>query len=186
MRCLTLVVFLLAVAGSAETLQFGAADFLAAIEAGDVDTVRRFLDAGLSPNVVTEDSRAVPALTVAVRHGRSDIVALLVGAGADLEARGGSTPTALLSAAEGNHTASLRVLVNAGADVNASDAYGATVLMWATARPSTEAVATLLEAGARVDDQMPGRQHRAAVGRGKRSPGPSGGAPLGRRGSERA
>ena len=154
-RWVPLLVPLLVVAGSAEPLQLATSDFFAFIEAGDADAVRHFLEAGMSPNASTEDSRAIPALTWAVTHEQREIVELLVSAGADLEATGALRKTALLSAAEGTQTASLRVLIGAGADVNAVDRYGATVLMWATARPSTEAVALLLEAGADVNAQMP-------------------------------
>ena len=72
------------------------------------------------------------ALIEAAIGGWTDIVRLLVEAGADVDARDFSGGTALTMAALKGHTDIVRILRDAGADLTIVDVDGRTALMWAT------------------------------------------------------
>ena len=99
-------------------------DLYEAIIAGDVETVRTFLDQGADPTMVGKYRR--PALFFAVREGQEKIVRLLVGAGVDVNAHYKCGVTALHRAADPDceYLQTVRLLLKLGADVNARDVDG--------------------------------------------------------------
>lgn len=126
--------------------------------AGRADCTRVLLDAGANPNAA--DCRGYTPLHLATFAGAPDDksqIAILVEAGADLEARlnwkydsqlhRDWTPL-MLAAAEGSATAA-RALLAAGANVNASDLLGMTPLMLAASQTAhtEELVRALIAAG---------------------------------------
>jgi ankyrin repeat protein len=80
--------------------------------------VNSFLDAGCDPNV--PDQRlgldGAPALHDAACSGDCELIALLLRAGADVNARSASGWTALMRACNGGKLAAARMLLDAGAD----------------------------------------------------------------------
>jgi|GEM_PF-751378 hypothetical protein len=126
--------------------------------AGRADCTNALLDAGANPNAA--DCGGYTPLHLATLCGAPDDqsqIAILVRAGADLEARLNGkndsqshrdlTPL-MLAAAEGSASA-VRALLAAGADVNASDLLGMTPLMLAASQTSQteELVRALIAAG---------------------------------------
>ena len=120
----------------------------------DVATVRALLEQGADVNAAQGDGMTV--LHRAARTGNLDMAELLIGAGANLEARtrlGEHTPLHVASAS--GRAGVVSVLVAAGASVNARTTTGATPLHFAAASGSADAVAALLSAGAEVDAREP-------------------------------
>ena len=126
-----------------------------AIESGSAAAVRFLLDAGADVNRPTSD-KMLP-LEFAARQARHpEIVAMLLDAGADIDARGYRSNTALcssLSDCGGSREEITRLLLQAGADVNAPGWKNQTPLMVAATGRRGPRVAMLLAAGARVHDR---------------------------------
>ena len=97
------------------------AAFFRFVRDGNAPLVRRFLAAGLSPNVIDPDptrgARAGPAVAVAAALGDTALVALLLDAGAQPDRANQLGYTALFSAVDAPHAAVLvRQLLAHGAD----------------------------------------------------------------------
>ncbi len=121
---------------------------------GDVDAVRGLLARDADLDAAHGDG--FTALHWAVQQGDGEIVALLLDAGADVEARtrlGSHTP--LHVASRSARTAALRALLAAGADARAVTTTGATALHFAAAAGGPETVAALLDHGADADAREP-------------------------------
>ncbi len=123
---------------------------------GDVDAVRRLLDASADVNGRPADVNArqgdgATALHWAAYGGDVELARLLIDAGADPAAanRNGSTP--LWLAATNGDTAMIQTLLDAGADPNESLPLGRTPLMLAARTGNPDAVAVLLDHGADVN-----------------------------------
>jgi hypothetical protein len=112
--------------------------FVHAVSDGNLDAVRLFLQAGMSPNA-HEKNDPHPMLQAAQLCGnpaegkpRSEILEALVAAGGDVKAKDGNSSTPLLWAAQTGCTPSaVRALLKAGADPSARAKGGATPLMFA-------------------------------------------------------
>jgi hypothetical protein len=117
-----------------------------AAEAGDVDTVRAFIEEG-------GDVNARAGITTPLQQARgAEVVKLLVSAGADVNATSKEYCGPPLNfAAELGDTDSIRALLDAGAKVNGRSPDGETPLMKAARSGNPEAVQALLHAGARVN-----------------------------------
>ncbi|XP_019631182.1 PREDICTED: protein phosphatase 1 regulatory subunit 16A-like, partial [Branchiostoma belcheri] len=98
--------------------------FYTAVQKGNVQTVRRGLDAGVDLRVkkkwgLSDDQTS---LHVASLHGQTKVAALLIEHGADLEARDDRfQETPLHRAAAGGRTGTCKLLIRHGADVTARD-----------------------------------------------------------------
>ncbi|MEJ2246218.1 MAG: ankyrin repeat domain-containing protein [Acidobacteriota bacterium] len=150
-----------------------------AVTSGDIAEVRRLLDTGVDINPTT-DNEATP-LILASRNGHTEIVRLLLDAGANANANPfkytphrdwevSYTPTALLpmilqseisydatalhAASQNGHIEIVRLLLEAGAKVDAQGNDDATALHAASQNGHAEIVKLLLEAGANVDAEI--------------------------------
>ena len=129
------------------------AELLNAALAGNPDEVRRLLAAGAAPDSANEEGQT--ALHLAARGGHLKTVGLLIGAGADVNARDANDWTPLFKAAY-NHELDIgyplvvKALVDAGADVNARIFFGLTPLMLAAGGGEAAVCEVLLNAGADV------------------------------------
>ncbi len=120
----------------------------------DVDAVRGLIARGADPDAAHGDGTT--ALHWAAQHGDVEVVALLVDAGANIEARtrlGSHTP--LHVASRSAQAAAVRALLGAGADTSAVTTTGATALHFAAGSGNATAVAALLEHGADADAREP-------------------------------
>ena len=102
---------------------------------------------GAIKNGVNANNLLMPA----VRHNNdSEVIAELIGAGADINARDKDGKTPLITAAARLHCpiGIITVLIKAGADVNAIDKKGWTPLMYAERLGQVEITAALVEVGA--------------------------------------
>lgn len=137
------------------------ADYLASLPplvhaaaVGDIGSVRAGLTEGASPN--EHDDSGWTALHAAATRGHPAVVAVLLGAGADVDARSeGMTP--LLNAAGPTPSGDvIRLLLEAGADPNAADErFGWTPLSRAADYGNEDAAALLIEFGADVHHNDP-------------------------------
>jgi len=88
-------------------------------------------------------------LATASCFGYLEIVKLLIEAGADVDQKERTSgSTALIGAAENDHTAVLEFLITKGADMNAVDAGGRTALMHACENGKIDSIETLIRYGA--------------------------------------
>jgi len=114
---------------------------------GRPEAVRLLLEAGANPNA-TEPYRGQTALMWAAGANNVDAVAMLLGHGAELEARSDSGFTALLFAVREFSLGALDVLIAAGANVDALAPDGTSALNVAVINGYYEAASKLLDAGA--------------------------------------
>ena len=128
---------------------------------GDIETLRRLLAEGVSPDAINRNSgiRRTPLhfLCLSVNGAEGDLVSclkLLRNAGANLEATDSASTTALHHAANAGYATLVSSLVEAGVNVDARDFTSWTPLHLAArgsyGRP-TECVEVLLAAGADID-----------------------------------
>ena len=108
----------------AKRLNPNASPLHAAVKKSDLDDVKRLIADGTSVNI--EDYYGASPLHIAANNGHAEIAALLVSAGADIEAGAQGYPdnrvfdaTPLIVAAQQGHSKVAEVLIHAGADVNA-------------------------------------------------------------------
>ena len=102
-------------------------------------------------NVNAKDANGSTALIRASKKGQTEIVSMLLAAGADVNAKEIYGNTALIVASGNGHKEIVAILLEKGADVNIKSDFGGTALMLASLRGHTEIVAKLLEKGADVN-----------------------------------
>ena len=124
-------------------IEYKAGAFRDAAAAGNLEVVKLFVQAGMSLETTTYDG----PLHRAAFWGHLDVVEYLVGAGADVNARGVFGWTALHEAAAGGAVAVVEFLVAAGADVDARDDGGSTALSSAAWRGYLAVVEFLVGVG---------------------------------------
>lgn len=116
---------------------------------GNLALVKLLLNRGAIPNVGTEGRRTSPVAECA-HNGNTEILKLLIAAGADVNApQYGDVP--ISTAALRKHSEFVKLLIEAKANVNHQEESGFTTLMSAVAGGQLEIVKMLLEAGAKID-----------------------------------
>ncbi|XP_078581984.1 death-associated protein kinase 1-like [Branchiostoma floridae x Branchiostoma japonicum] len=124
-------------------------EFVDAVRRGDVQAVRRGLQAGRDVNQRLWDGWT--ALLWASRKGYTEIAKLLLQHDADVEARGRYGDTALHEASITGNTEIVKLLLQHDADVEARDNLGWTALHWASRNGYTDIVELLLQHDADVE-----------------------------------
>jgi len=143
---------------SSTPTEAGIHNFIVAAKKGNKKSVQSFLKKYptyidvvdgiyLNPNNYT----VCTALMAASFNGHTEVVSLLLKAGADVNAKNNDGETALMLASAFGHTEIVSLLLKAEADVNAKDKQGWTALMDASCSGHTEVVSLLLKAGADVN-----------------------------------
>jgi hypothetical protein len=154
-------------------LDVGPGHFYKSLDAGDVETVALFLEAGVKPQrglrraakqgqceVVKllldsgyDATRApgVEALTWAIERGHEECVQLLRAAGADPLALDRAGENQLTRIAGGRNTPFLRTILRNGGDLDAPNRNGETAVVRAVQRERTEHLRLLISAGANLD-----------------------------------
>ncbi len=129
---------------------------------GDVENIKSILNNIESINIDEQDYVGRTALMVASYKGYSEIVELLIGAGANVNIFMSYVgETALMYAAQKGHSEIAKILIDAHADVNFGDEHGDTALMYACMEGHTEIVRLLLQAN--VDVNAEGIGNRIAL-----------------------
>ena len=135
---------------------------LTAVQRHDAAAVRELLKTGQDVNGARGDG--LTPLHAAAAQGDTAIAAMLIAAGANLQASTvliGTTPLQL--AAKNGQAAAVRTLVENGADPNTCDKLGTSPLMLAAASGNSDTVAALLDAGAEADAAESSRAETALM-----------------------
>jgi uncharacterized protein len=129
--------------------EIGGTPLCLATTKNNLEIVRLLLEAGANPNLADDCGR------LPLDSGSSDITALLIEAGADVDTQNIDGRTDLMVTAGGwGRLQKMKVLLEAGANINVRDKNGKTALMYAVKERSNEEKITLLiEAGADLDIQ---------------------------------
>ncbi|XP_019636860.1 PREDICTED: death-associated protein kinase 1-like [Branchiostoma belcheri] len=130
--------------------------FYTAVQKGDVQTVRRGLDAGVDLRAQRRWSNRT-ALHVASEHGRTEVAALLIEHGADLKAGDDDDQTSLHVASRYGQTEVAALLIEHGADLEARDGYQDTPLHEAALGGHTGTCELLIRHGADVTARNEGQ-----------------------------
>lgn len=142
---------------AATSSQTGENDFYSAARSGNVALVKSYLQQGQP--VSSRDVKGNTALVIAAGRGHSDIIKILLAAGADVEEATSEglfeSKPALSWAVSQGRTAAAAVLIQNGANPSVPMKRGVfagkTPLMWASSQGRTDVVKLLLAAGAEVD-----------------------------------
>jgi uncharacterized protein len=119
-------------------------------EGGSVTEIQKAIRAGADVN--KRSMHGGTPLMSAVKNPNAGVIALLVAAGANVNAQSTKGQTALMIAAMDNTNPKVIIeLINAGADVNAQNHYGWTALLWAAQENTNpEVITALINGGADV------------------------------------
>ncbi len=129
--------------------------FTEAIKTGNVDAVKRLIsEASVSRGYPLRETRGTSAIWLAVCEAQTEIVRLLIEAGADPNGLPDDTP--LLNAVQQGNLELVELLIAGGADVNFSDEDGQPPLLHAAYVGNLGIVQALVEAGADVNQQTYG------------------------------
>ncbi len=101
---------------------------------GRLDAARLLVDRGAPPTPVSRSPMAIHALNAAAAGGHADVVALLLDAAADPDARQHGGLTALMSCAAAGSEAGVAALLERGADPTATSDDGKDAAAFATER----------------------------------------------------
>ncbi|CAG7563904.1 unnamed protein product [Fusarium equiseti] len=112
-----------------------------------IRVVKMLLDHGASPNV-SDGTWGVSAICFAMETGSTDLVRMMVQAGANTKKKMSSGETLLLYAIDHGRRDQAKLLLEGGADANATDKKGRTPLMQAISRRDTELIKLLKAHGA--------------------------------------
>ena len=132
---------------AARNIRFSTEAFAKSVRDGDVEVVKLFLDAGMSPDS-TDENGPIALMTAAIKND-SALAQVLIdhGANVNIQTKDGESP--LMVAALMGATDTVRVLIKAGADLNAKDNRGETPLAHARSHSHTDVVNVLTAAGAK-------------------------------------
>jgi ankyrin repeat protein len=121
-----------------------------AVKANDAAAVRSFIEDGR--NVSAVDSAGDSPLIMAAYKGYTDIVKLLLDAGADIHALDpGMKATALHAAAYAGHAEAAKLLIEAGVEINRKGPYnGYTALHDAVWQNNIDVARVIIDAGADI------------------------------------
>jgi hypothetical protein len=126
-------------------------DMFDAIRSNDIARIDAVIEKEGWDAVKSCDSDGITPLHVAAAMNRLSAAALLISAGADINARTSAGFTPLHWAASKNAGETAKLLINSGANVNATATTGITPLHWAANKNATNIVMMLIAAGADVE-----------------------------------
>jgi ankyrin repeat protein len=116
---------------------------LAAVAAGDLDTIAQAIGAGADPDV--RDAAGTPAVMIATYQRHPEALGALLAAGADVNAQDATLDNPFLYAGREGLLDVLRLANEAGADPTITNRYGGVALIPASERGHVEVVRYLLD-----------------------------------------
>ena len=131
---------------------------------GDLGTLSRILDMGLSPDMPVRGDGT--PLIVAAQAGQTEAVTMLLGRGADIDRPVDGDGNPLIAAAAAGRLDMVRLLVARGADVEAMTVSDENALMQASYRGSEDVVRFLIAQGADVNSRSGSRTPLSMARRG--------------------
>lgn len=137
-------------------------EILAAVNGGDIEAVRRFVETGADVNTI-RDYAGRTLLYWAAYDGNTEIARLLIQHGADVDAADEYGITPLMEACEGCCVETARLLIESGANVNAMDEGLETVLDNVSSFSQPGIFALLREAGAKTDLEILAEKYAGKV-----------------------
>ena len=132
---------------AAKNIGFSTEAFAKSVRDGDVEAVKLFLDAGMSPDS-TDENGSIALMTAAIKND-SALAQVLIDHGANVNTQTKDGDSPLMVAALMGATDTVRVLIKAGADLNAKDNRGETPPAHARSHNHTDVVNVLTAAGAK-------------------------------------
>lgn len=133
----------------------GLTPLLYAVDAANAEIVKALLDNGANPNteypIYKWGGYDFNALHRASALGNIEVMKLLISHGADVNAKGDNSGTALQAAAKSSQEDAVKFLLKYSADVNAEAAAYKTALQAAASRGAAGVVKLLLDNGAKVN-----------------------------------
>ena len=143
------VAFILPIAAHAEINGDDQVAYTQALRDGDVKTVQKYLDAGLSPN---EQFFTWTAIQIAANKGQLAVVKLLVEKGADINYKHPVTKmTSFQLAAYENYPEVVKYLASKGADINAKMRGDISIIRAIRDEDNTKMVDLLISLGVKDD-----------------------------------
>lgn len=121
---------------------------------GEVETVRWLLDQRVDPNGRNDNAETALHTSGGAASGSEEIVKLLVGAGADVEAKDGNGRAPLVVHAQEGHLGAVKILLERKANVDARDKDGVAAIHAASENGHVDVVKALIAAGATIDVAM--------------------------------
>jgi ankyrin repeat protein len=113
-----------------QSIDFTEENFFENIQYGNIENIKKFINRGIDVN--TRNKGGVSALHMASTLGNTEIIKLLLDAGAFIDSRDPTDcSTPLLEAVVKKHKDAVELLIDRGADMNAKKDYGFTPLMTA-------------------------------------------------------
>lgn len=152
-RILSVIVFAVLLLAT-PLLAEGGAEWAIAIENDDVDAIKALLEGGAAVDTPIEyGEHKITPLIKAAWDGTDDIVAVLLEAGANVNAAASDTgETALMNAVTREHLAVVKRLLAAKADVKPKNAFQFNAFTIAVNSGNEEIAKLLLDAGAKIGD----------------------------------
>jgi len=139
------------------------APLVEAVRGRDREQALQLLKSGGADTISQRSADGTTALHWAVYNDDSDLVARLIKAGANVNARNDYGATPLSQAAVTGNVKVIGALLKAGADVESANADGQTALMVLARTSNVEAAKLLLKRGARVDTREQWRDQTALM-----------------------
>ncbi len=128
--------------------------FLKAVQEGEITAVKILMAEGSDVNTVQQPDRITP-LMYAANKGYTEIVALLITLGANINAQDSKGRTALIYATIRGQAEMVRILIDYKANLSIKDTLGNTALHWAVSFNHTQIVEILKSAGASLSKHPP-------------------------------
>lgn len=127
-------------------ISFNEDNFIAALHAWDLDSLKLLLDAGMDSDSIKVDG--LSALEFSLSRGQEEVSNLLIDEGVDTEVLAANGLSPLMMAVEKGLISSIAKLAEKSSNLNRGDDQGVTALMRATERGEVQSVQVLLSAGA--------------------------------------
>jgi ankyrin repeat protein len=127
--------------------------FLLALEYGNINIVKLFLDKKVNVNYIYEEYNKTTPLITASAYSNYETVKLLLDNGANINDKNIDGNSPLMIACENNDYETIKLLLDRGANINDKNIDAITPLMFACEHKDYETIKLLLDRGANINDK---------------------------------